>query len=81
VPPPSPSSTSQPVPTATLVTPATAVTSPPSPVPSPSPRPMAPQRSAACSAPLPQRSSLAGLSRPALQRIAMAQSQALIASG
>ncbi|XP_071002865.1 E3 ubiquitin-protein ligase DTX4-like [Oncorhynchus clarkii lewisi] len=81
VPPPSPSSTSQPVPTATLVTPATAVTSPPSPVPSPSPRPMAPQRSAACSAPLPQRSSLAGLSRPALQRIAMAQSRALIASG
>lgn len=81
VPPPSPSSTSQPVPTATLVTPATAVTSPPSPVPSPSPRPMAPQRSAPCSAPLPQRSSLAGLSRPALQRIAMAQSRALIASG
>ncbi|XP_029605325.1 E3 ubiquitin-protein ligase DTX4 isoform X2 [Salmo trutta] len=80
-PPPSPSATSQPVPTATLVTPATAVTSPPSPVPSPSPRPMAPQRSAACSAPLPQRSSLAGLSRPALQRIAMAQSRALIASG
>lgn len=80
-PPPSPSATSQPVPTATLVTPATAVTSPPSPVPSPSPRPMAPQRAAACSAPLPQRSSLAGLSRPALQRIAMAQSRALIASG
>ncbi|XP_045079159.1 E3 ubiquitin-protein ligase DTX4-like [Coregonus clupeaformis] len=79
--PPSPSTPSQPVPTATLVTPATTVTSPPSPVPSPSPRPMAPQRSAACSAPLPQRSSLAGLSRPALQRIAMAQSRALIASG
>uniref|UniRef100_A0A4W5NCT1 E3 ubiquitin-protein ligase n=1 Tax=Hucho hucho TaxID=62062 RepID=A0A4W5NCT1_9TELE len=77
-PPPSPSGTSPPVPTAALVTPATAVTSPPSPVPSPSPRPMAPQRSAACSAPLPQRSSLAGLSRPALQRIAMAQSRALI---
>uniref|UniRef100_A0A665W0Y7 E3 ubiquitin-protein ligase n=1 Tax=Echeneis naucrates TaxID=173247 RepID=A0A665W0Y7_ECHNA len=34
-----------------------------------------------CHAPLPQRSSLAGLSRPALQRIAMAQSRALIASG
>uniref|UniRef100_A0A4W5NJU2 E3 ubiquitin-protein ligase n=1 Tax=Hucho hucho TaxID=62062 RepID=A0A4W5NJU2_9TELE len=78
--PPSPKSATlgPPVPTAALVTPATAVTSPPSPVPSPSPRPMAPQRSAACSAPLPQRSSLAGLSRPALQRIAMAQSRALI---
>uniref|UniRef100_A0A3B3TG39 E3 ubiquitin-protein ligase n=2 Tax=Poecilia TaxID=8080 RepID=A0A3B3TG39_9TELE len=36
---------------------------------------------AACAAPLPPRSSLAGLSRPALQRIAMAQSRALIASG
>uniref|UniRef100_A0A8C9Z759 E3 ubiquitin-protein ligase n=1 Tax=Sander lucioperca TaxID=283035 RepID=A0A8C9Z759_SANLU len=34
-----------------------------------------------CHAPLPPRSSLAGLSRPALQRIAMAQSRALIASG
>uniref|UniRef100_A0A8C5HTD2 E3 ubiquitin-protein ligase n=1 Tax=Gouania willdenowi TaxID=441366 RepID=A0A8C5HTD2_GOUWI len=34
-----------------------------------------------CHAPLPQRSSLTGLSRPALQRIAMAQSRALIASG
>uniref|UniRef100_A0A672H7B3 E3 ubiquitin-protein ligase n=1 Tax=Salarias fasciatus TaxID=181472 RepID=A0A672H7B3_SALFA len=42
-----------------------------------------PQRtpSTVCHAPLPQRSSLAGLSRPALQRIAMAQSRALIASG
>uniref|UniRef100_A0A3Q2EKM9 E3 ubiquitin-protein ligase n=1 Tax=Cyprinodon variegatus TaxID=28743 RepID=A0A3Q2EKM9_CYPVA len=43
-----------------------------------------PQRSASttvCHAPLPQRSSLAGLSRPALQRIAMAQSRSLIASG
>uniref|UniRef100_A0A8P4G9Q7 E3 ubiquitin-protein ligase n=1 Tax=Dicentrarchus labrax TaxID=13489 RepID=A0A8P4G9Q7_DICLA len=62
------------------------VTTPPSPVPSPSPVVMKPQRtpsSAAtmCHAPLPQRSSLAGLSRPALQRIAMAQSRALIASG
>uniref|UniRef100_A0A672H765 E3 ubiquitin-protein ligase n=1 Tax=Salarias fasciatus TaxID=181472 RepID=A0A672H765_SALFA len=37
--------------------------------------------STVCHAPLPQRSSLAGLSRPALQRIAMAQSRALIASG
>uniref|UniRef100_A0AAY4DG25 E3 ubiquitin-protein ligase n=2 Tax=Denticeps clupeoides TaxID=299321 RepID=A0AAY4DG25_9TELE len=37
--------------------------------------------SSACAAPLPPRSSLAGLSRPALQRIAMAQSRALIASG
>ncbi|XP_073698826.1 E3 ubiquitin-protein ligase DTX4 [Garra rufa] len=39
------------------------------------------QRSAASSAPLPSRASLTGLSRPALQRIAMAQSRALIASG
>ncbi len=39
------------------------------------------QRSAACAAPLPSRASLTGLSRPALQRIAMAQSRALIASG
>ncbi|KAK7161428.1 hypothetical protein R3I94_004189 [Phoxinus phoxinus] len=42
---------------------------------------LASQRSAACAAPLPPRASLAGLSRPALQRIAMAQSRALIASG
>ncbi|XP_063740019.1 E3 ubiquitin-protein ligase DTX4-like isoform X2 [Eleginops maclovinus] len=74
------------VPTATLVTPANIVTTPPSPVPSPSPMPMKPQHplasaSTVCHAPLPQRSSLAGLSRPALQRIAMAQSRALIASG
>ncbi|XP_072240166.1 E3 ubiquitin-protein ligase DTX4-like isoform X2 [Leuresthes tenuis] len=74
------------VPTATLVTPASNVTTPPSPVPSPSPMVMKPQRAASsaasvCHAPLPQRSSLAGLSRPALQRIAMAQSRALIASG
>ncbi|KAJ8000814.1 hypothetical protein DPEC_G00184260 [Dallia pectoralis] len=75
------SSTGQSVPTATLVTPSATVTLPPSPVPSPSPRPMVPQRLTACSAPLPQRSSLVGLSRPALQRIAMAQSRALIASG
>lgn len=74
------------VPTATLVSPASSVTTPPSPVPSPSSVVMKPQRvlssaSTACHAPLPQRSSLAGLSRPALQRIAMAQSRALIASG
>ncbi|KAK7929848.1 hypothetical protein WMY93_006243 [Mugilogobius chulae] len=80
------SSANDPVPTGTLITPASSVTSPPSPVPSPSPVVMKPQRtplSAAtvCHAPLPQRSSLAGLSRPALQRIAMAQSRALIASG
>ncbi|XP_029942675.1 E3 ubiquitin-protein ligase DTX1-like isoform X2 [Salarias fasciatus] len=77
------SAAGEPVPTATLVTPASAVTTPPSPVPSPSPVVMKPQRtpSTVCHAPLPQRSSLAGLSRPALQRIAMAQSRALIASG
>lgn len=80
------SSANEPVPTATLVTPASSVTTPPSPVPSPSPMVMKPQHSVpsagtACHAPLPQRSSLAGLSRPALQRIAMAQSRALIASG
>lgn len=80
------SSANEPVPTATLVTPASNVTTPPSPVPSPSPVVMRPQRMPAsaatvCHAPLPQRSSLAGLSRPALQRIAMAQSRALIASG
>uniref|UniRef100_A0A667WV22 E3 ubiquitin-protein ligase n=1 Tax=Myripristis murdjan TaxID=586833 RepID=A0A667WV22_9TELE len=77
---------SESVPTATLVTPACSVTTPPSPVPSPSPVVMKPQRTPSvtatvCHAPLPQRSSLAGLSRPALQRIAMAQSRALIASG
>lgn len=80
------SSASDSVPTATLITPASSVTTPPSPVPTPSPVVMKPQRSASsaatvCHAPLPQRSSLAGLSRPALQRIAMAQSRALIASG
>ncbi|XP_008315540.1 E3 ubiquitin-protein ligase DTX4 isoform X2 [Cynoglossus semilaevis] len=78
------SSASESVPTATLVTPAPNVTTPPSPVPSPSPVVLKPQRvpsSSVCHAPLPQRSSLAGLSRPALQRIAMAQSRALIASG
>lgn len=80
------SSANESVPTATLITPASNVTTPPSPVPSPSSLVMKPQRtpsSAAtvCHAPLPQRSSLAGLSRPALQRIAMAQSRALIASG
>uniref|UniRef100_A0A3Q1EUY9 E3 ubiquitin-protein ligase n=1 Tax=Acanthochromis polyacanthus TaxID=80966 RepID=A0A3Q1EUY9_9TELE len=67
-------------------------TKPPSPklstastcTPSPSARVLGPVSSsgaAACTAPLPPRSSLAGLSRPALQRIAMAQSRALIASG
>lgn len=80
------SSASESVPTATLISPASSVTTPPSPVPSPSPVVMKPQRApssaaSVCHAPLPQRSSLAGLSRPALQRIAMAQSRALIASG
>ncbi|XP_072534326.1 E3 ubiquitin-protein ligase DTX4 [Salminus brasiliensis] len=88
-PPPPPASSQQPstvpncssatsppsVPTATLITVASSTTScsPSTTVP--------PQRSAACAAPLPPRASLAGLSRPALQRIAMAQSRALIASG
>ncbi|XP_037545552.1 E3 ubiquitin-protein ligase DTX1 [Nematolebias whitei] len=82
IPPKLSSSANEPVPTATLVTPASRVTTPPSPVPSPSPMVMKPQRApTVCHAPLPQRSSLAGLSRPALQRIAMAQSRALIASG
>uniref|UniRef100_A0AAV2LPA3 E3 ubiquitin-protein ligase n=1 Tax=Knipowitschia caucasica TaxID=637954 RepID=A0AAV2LPA3_KNICA len=80
------SSSSDPVPTGTLISPSSTVTTPPSPVPSPSPHVLKPQRTASsvgtvCHAPLPQRSSLAGLSRPALQRIAMAQSRALIASG
>lgn len=48
--------------------------------PTPSARVLGPV-SSACAAPLPPRASLAGLSRPALQRIAMAQSRALIASG
>ncbi|XP_062372347.1 E3 ubiquitin-protein ligase DTX4a [Sardina pilchardus] len=48
--------------------------------PTPSARVLGPV-SSACAAPLPPRSSLVGLSRPALQRIAMAQSRALIASG
>uniref|UniRef100_A0A671UL27 E3 ubiquitin-protein ligase n=1 Tax=Sparus aurata TaxID=8175 RepID=A0A671UL27_SPAAU len=86
IPPKHSSSANEPVPTGTLISPANSVTTPPSPVPSPSPVVMKPQRtpsSAAnvCHAPLPQRSSLAGLSRPTLQRIAMAQSRALIASG
>ncbi|KAM4604428.1 E3 ubiquitin-protein ligase DTX4-like isoform 2-T2 [Polymixia lowei] len=90
LPPPQPPSSNQnppsdsgPVPTGMLVTPATSVTTPPSPVPSPSSMVMKPQcvPATVCHAPLPQRSSLAGLSRPALQRIAMAQSRALIASG
>ncbi|XP_062850911.1 E3 ubiquitin-protein ligase DTX4 [Trichomycterus rosablanca] len=72
------STTSPPsVPTATLITVGTTTTS--STMSSTTAVP--PQRSAACAAPLPPRSSLAGLSRPALQRIAMAQSRALIASG
>lgn len=82
-PPPStsPSTTSMPsVPTATLITTATTTTSSSSSLLAPSPAVPA-QRSAACAAPLPPRASLAGLSRPALQRIAMAQSRALIASG
>nr|XP_015209389.1 PREDICTED: E3 ubiquitin-protein ligase DTX4-like [Lepisosteus oculatus] len=49
--------------------------------PPPPPAPPPPPPASACAAPLPPRSSLAGLSRPALQRIAMAQSRALIASG
>lgn len=52
--------------------------------PSPSARVLGPVSSsgaAACAAPLLPRSSLACVSRPALQRIAMAQSRALIASG
>ncbi|XP_042562987.1 E3 ubiquitin-protein ligase DTX4-like [Clupea harengus] len=71
-------SSSPSVPTATLITTATATTSSSSSLPSPA---VPAQRSAACAAPLPARASLAGLSRPALQRIAMAQSRALIASG
>ncbi|KAF4090466.1 hypothetical protein AMELA_G00052400 [Ameiurus melas] len=72
-------SSSQSVPTATLITVATSSTSSSS--SSSVSTAIPPQRSAACAAPLPPRASLAGLSRPALQRIAMAQSRALIASG
>ncbi|KAG5848154.1 hypothetical protein ANANG_G00095390 [Anguilla anguilla] len=65
------------VPTATLITMATSSpTTPTAPALAPPPpprRPVAPPPSA--------RASLAGLSRPALHRIAMAQSRALIASG
>lgn len=80
------SSANKSVPTDTLITPASTVTTPPSPVPSPSPVVMKPQWAMSsvatvCHAPLPQRSSLAELSRPALQRLAIAQSRALIASG
>ncbi|XP_061685685.1 E3 ubiquitin-protein ligase DTX1-like isoform X2 [Syngnathoides biaculeatus] len=80
------SSAKESVPTATLITPASTVNTHPSPVSSSSPAVMKPQHaplsaSKVCHAPVPQRSSLAGLSRPALQRIAMAQSRALIASG
>ena len=70
----------RPVPIATLVTPATAVTTPPSPVPSPSPVVMKPTSDNSL-VPLPRRSSLAGLSRPALQRIARAQNRTLLAAG
>ncbi|TRY99516.1 hypothetical protein DNTS_020825 [Danionella cerebrum] len=72
------SSTATFVPTAILVNTSTAPTS--STVVTASTK-LPPQRSAASAAPLPHRASLAGLSRPALQRIAMAQSRALIASG
>ncbi|KAI1883503.1 hypothetical protein AGOR_G00232140 [Albula goreensis] len=65
------------VPTATLITTVTTTSSS-----SPAARVLGPAvQSAACSAPLPARASLAGLSRPALHRIAVAQSRALIASG
>ncbi|MFT7807745.1 E3 ubiquitin-protein ligase DTX4-like [Arapaima gigas] len=68
------------MPTATLICTATTPTSSLSPaVPGPTPRPTG--SAAACTAPLPTRAALAGLSRPALQRIAVAQSRALIASG
>lgn len=67
------------VPTAILVNTSTSPT--PSTVKMSSATMLASQRSAACAAPIPPRASLAGLSRPALQRIAMAQSRALIASG
>ncbi|XP_056106467.1 E3 ubiquitin-protein ligase DTX4 [Rhinichthys klamathensis goyatoka] len=67
------------VPTAILVNTSTSPT--PSTVFTSSSTTLASQRSVACAAPLPPRDSLAGLSRPALQRIAMAQSRALIASG
>ncbi|ROL46436.1 E3 ubiquitin-protein ligase DTX4 [Anabarilius grahami] len=67
------------VPTAILVNTSTSPT--PSTVMTSSATMLASQRSAACAAPIPPRASLAGLSRPALQRIAMAQSRALIASG
>ncbi|XP_063074802.1 E3 ubiquitin-protein ligase DTX4-like isoform X2 [Engraulis encrasicolus] len=78
----SPSTSSLPsVPTATLITTATTTTSSSSTLPSAAPPAVPAQRSAACAAPLPARASLVGLSRPALQRIAMAQSRALIASG
>ncbi|KAI1887728.1 hypothetical protein AGOR_G00193320 [Albula goreensis] len=84
---PASSSTSAPiVPTATLITTATTPTSPtppsgPAPSPGPAPVPRSSAAAAACAAPIPPRASLAGLSRPALHRIAMAQSRALIASG
>nr|XP_057923111.1 E3 ubiquitin-protein ligase DTX4a isoform X1 [Doryrhamphus excisus] len=50
-------------------------------MPSPSTRVLGQLTSSSGAAPVPPRSSLAGLSRPALQRIAVAQSRALIASG
>ncbi|XP_036372743.1 E3 ubiquitin-protein ligase DTX4-like isoform X2 [Megalops cyprinoides] len=70
------------VPTATLITTATSSSSSSSPAAPAVPAPRASAASsAACAAPIPPRASLAGLSRPALHRIAMAQSRALIASG
>lgn len=76
---PSLSSSATFVPTAILVNTSTSPT--PSTVFTSSSTTLASQRSAACAAPIPPRASLAGLSRPALQRIAIAQSRALIASG
>ncbi|KAL4641491.1 E3 ubiquitin-protein ligase DTX4-like isoform X3 [Arapaima gigas] len=76
-----PSSSATPVvPTATLISTATS----PSSTSSSTPAALAVTSTsspAAFGAPVPTRASLAGLSRPALQRIALAQSQALIASG
>ncbi|XP_077400432.1 E3 ubiquitin-protein ligase DTX4a [Vanacampus margaritifer] len=80
-PPPPPSLTAPPHPSASppCPSPAAPTSGPPlasARAPSPSARVLGP-----LSTSLPQRSGLAGLSRPALQRLAMAQSRALIASG
>lgn len=83
-PPPSSLSVSCSAPTVPIPAPPLISTAASTCTPSPSARVLGPVSSsgaAACAAPLPPRSSLAGLSRPALQRIAMAQSRALIASG